>query len=192
MKDQISDGTILELMRSPGSSSYMAALDMLVRKYQDEIVGYCTNLIGDQSLGEDIAQEVFLGAYQSMSSFRQMSSLRTWLFAIARNITIRYLRRTNRRSSLTRQYLNEIAEKIHSNPRNEQEKLLREEQILTIERGIAKLELEDRILIMMRHSKVLSYNELAEIYQASVDSIRQRYSRALQRLRDIINNTNLE
>ena len=68
---QASDDQVRRLM---AQGDYRAALEALVRGYQHLIVRHCTAMLGDAAHGEEVAQEVFLGAYAAMPRFRQEAS----------------------------------------------------------------------------------------------------------------------
>jgi hypothetical protein len=68
-----------QVQRLLAQGAYRAALEALVRGYQHLIVRHCTAMLGDAAHGEEVAQEVFLGAYAAMPRFRREASVRTWL-----------------------------------------------------------------------------------------------------------------
>jgi len=80
------------VQRLIAQGAYRPALEALVQGYQHVIVRCCTAMLGDAAHGEEITQEVFLGAYAAMARFRQDASICTWLFAIARKQCLKALR----------------------------------------------------------------------------------------------------
>ena len=88
------------VQRLIAQGEYRSALEALVRGYQHLIVRHCTAMLGDAAHGEEVAQEVFLGAYTAMPRFRQEASIRTWLLAIARKQCLKALRDRRRRRRL--------------------------------------------------------------------------------------------
>lgn len=65
---------------------FRMALEALVRGYQDTMAAFCRNMLrGHADNAEDIAQEVFFSAWRTLPNFRHQASIRTWIFAIARN-----------------------------------------------------------------------------------------------------------
>ena len=74
------------------AGNYRPALEGLVRRYQYQIVRYCVAMLGEVGAGEDVTQEVFLGAYHAMPQFHRAAALRTWLWAIARKQCLKALR----------------------------------------------------------------------------------------------------
>ncbi len=75
-------------------------LEGLFRRHEREIFSYMLRLFRDIRVAEDLAQETFERAFTSISSFRGESSLRTWLFAIARNVSVDHIRRCAREVSV--------------------------------------------------------------------------------------------
>lgn len=76
------------------------AFESIVRRYEEPVWRFVRRLVGDRTLAEDVTQEVFLGAYRSLGSFRFQSRFSTWLFRIARNAAVDALRRDGRRSRM--------------------------------------------------------------------------------------------
>ena len=91
-----------QVQRLIAQGDYRAALEALVRGYQHLIVRHCTAMLGDAAHGEEVAQEVFLGAYAALPRFRREASVRTWLLAIARKQCLKALRDRRRRQPLGR------------------------------------------------------------------------------------------
>ena len=71
-----------------------------MRTFQHEVVGYCVNMLGDKTHGDEVAQNVFLAAYTAMGRFRGDASVRTWLFAIARRQCWKAMKQARRQASL--------------------------------------------------------------------------------------------
>jgi hypothetical protein len=102
-----------EVERLIARGEYRSALEALVRAYQDLIVRHCTAMLGDAGQGEEVAQEVFLGAYAALPRFRQEASARTWLLAIARKQCLKALRDRRRRRRLEEEKRREIVSGAH-------------------------------------------------------------------------------
>ena len=89
-----------QVRRLIAQGDYRPALEGLVRGYQHLIVRHCVAMLGDTGHGEEVAQEVFLGAYAALPRFRREASVRTWLLAIARKQCLKALRDRRRRRRL--------------------------------------------------------------------------------------------
>lgn len=77
----------------------ITAFDEIVARYQNRIYHFVRRMVGNDTVAEDITQEVFLKAFRNISSFRQESSLQTWLFRIASNLCRDNYRRKQRETT---------------------------------------------------------------------------------------------
>lgn len=151
---------------------------ILVDRYQSKLRGFCYNMLSSSELAEEVAQEVFITAYQNIKKFRADSSFATWLFKITRNKCIDLLRKKQRNSSVS---WDQIAEKhgdlIHrldSDSINLEEQLQSRELISLI---LAQLDDKSREVLILRELHQFSYQEIAEILDLSVDSIKGKLKR---------------
>jgi RNA polymerase sigma-70 factor (ECF subfamily) len=171
--------------RTLAAGDFREALDALVRGYQHVVVGFCTNMLGDTTQGEEVAQEVFLSAYRAMPSFRGQASVRTWLFAIARKQCLKTLRDRGRRSRLEHDQQQTIASTVHRQP-PAAEGEDPEVKLRLVKQGLSQLDKAQRALLMMHYDTGLPVAEIAHILGISPVSVRRRLARALQRLREVI------
>jgi RNA polymerase sigma-70 factor (ECF subfamily) len=90
------DEELLRIIKAePGSRTAREAASELFRRYQGRVYQWCFRYTGDHEQALDLAQEVFLGAYQSLQSFGGRASFSSWLFAITRNRCVSALRKTS-------------------------------------------------------------------------------------------------
>jgi RNA polymerase sigma-70 factor, ECF subfamily len=165
--------------------AYRPALEVLVRSYQHMIVQHCTAMLGDAAHGEEVAQEVFLGAYAAMPRFRQEASVRTWLLAIARKQCLKALRDRRRRRRLEEEKRSEIASSAHRDPPDPSEEdpeALRQR----VRRGLDRLGPTERTVLLLRYETGLTLVEVAHIVGRSEASVRRQLARALQQLRAVL------
>ena len=164
---------------------YRRALETLVQTYQHAVVGFCHNMLGEAAQAEEVAQEVFLDAYRAMPRFRQQSSVRTWLFAIARKKCLQALRNRERRGRLTRDQQARIADQVHREPSplpdDDPEAVTRR-----VRQGLNQLSHEERSFLTMRYDTDLSVADMARLLDISMATVRRRLARALTRLREVI------
>lgn len=162
---------------------FRRALEVLVRTYQHVVVGFCVNMLGKTEQGEEVAQEVFLAAYKALPHFRQQSSVRTWLFAIARKQCLQTLRNRLRRQRLDQVQQDVIAEAVHrqpSAPLGEDPETL----FVRVQQSLHTLDKAERALLMMRYDTGLSIADIAHILGISVASVRRHLAQALRNLRE--------
>lgn len=158
------------------------AFDLLVLKYQHRIVQVVNRYIKDPSESQDVAQDAFIKAYRALPSFRGESAFFTWLYRIAINTAKNYL--TLRAHRPANDDINmDDTEQIESVTRltegdTPEGLLLTEELGAVIQAAMADLPEDWRTAISLRELDGLSYEEIAEVMQCPVGTVRSRIFRA--------------
>jgi len=164
---------------------YRRALGTLVQGYQQVMVGFCRNMLSDDALAEETAQDVFLDAYKAMPRFRQQASLRTWLFAIARKKCLQVRRNRDRRGRIRQDKQEIIAQSVHrdppATPGEDPEAMLQ-----LVKQSLGQLPDAERELLTMRYDTGLSVADIAQIQRLSMATVRRRLARALEALREVV------
>ena len=184
--DQIGSLTDAELM-DVSISGREESFEELVRRYQRPIVGYVFRMLGDYDSALDVTQEVFIKVYNSLHRYSSDYKFSTWLYRIAHNATIDHLRRnsTNTQSIETETADGAYQLQIESpNPTPEQDRELSEWRT-EIEAVVKCLPAAYRDLILLRHSRDLSYDEIAEVTQLPLGTVKNRLFRAREMMREI-------
>ncbi len=159
----------------------------LVRRYQRPISGYVFRMIGDYEASLDVTQEVFIKVYNSIEKYCPDYKFSTWLYRIAHNAAVDHLRR----NSITPQSLEtENAEGSYeiqiesaiSSPEQDRE---RSEWRTEIEAVVRCLPPAYRDLILLRHSRDLSYDEIAEVTGLPLGTVKNRLFRAREMMREM-------
>lgn len=171
-----------------GEAKFLAALDSLVRQYQAEIIGFCVELLqGTGVQGEDVAQEVFLAAYRTMPHFEARATLRTWLYRIARNQCAHVLRDETRHRGSLATHRTPIVHRAHRAAEMPLEQRLQDHELLAqVQAGLQQLREADRTLLVLTYMRELTTEQIAEILMIAPQRVRLRRSRALQRLRMVV------
>ena len=161
-------------------------LSALVRDYQAGIVGYCVTRLGED-IGEEVAQEVFVTAWDTLSRFRQEAAITTWLFGIAKNKCAQAFRNRSRRQAMAQAFLVDIRHHAHAEePETPEHVMVERAQLARFATGLAALRDEERIMLNLRYTKGLAVAEIVEVVGKSEAAVRKRLLRALQRLREIM------
>ena len=159
----------------------------LVRRYQRPITNYVFRMLNDYDASLDVTQEVFIKVYNSLSRYSSEYKFSTWLYRIAHNAAIDYIRRRspNEQSIETENkdgaYQLQI-ESPHPTPEQDRE---RSEWRTEIEAVVKCLPAVYRELILLRHSQDLSYDEIAEITNLPLGTVKNRLFRAREMMREI-------
>ncbi len=158
------------------------AFDILVQKYQQKVVNLISRFVSDQAECYDIAQETFIKAYRAIGNFRGDSQFYTWLYRIAANTAKNYLASRARKSPAysvdvedAEHYEGESGLKEYANPEN---LLLTDEIKKTIFRAIEALPEDLKSAITLRELEGLSYEEIAEVMDCPIGTVRSRIFRA--------------
>jgi len=153
----------------------------LVERYGAPIVRFIRNLCGDAHDAEDIAQDVFLTAYNKLDSWSvQRGRFGTWLFAIARNQTLNSIRRP-RPASITVDGAVDIEDSRGSDEPEGRE--LRTE----LDSAFSELPQDQCVAFLLFEVEGLSYGEIAQVERVPVGTIKSRIHRARERLQNLLN-----
>lgn len=163
-----------------------AAFDILVQKYQHKVVNLVGRFVSDQAECYDITQDAFIKAYRAIGNFRGDSQFYTWLYRIAANTAKNYLASRARKSpgytvdvEDAEHFEGESGLKEYATPEN---LLLTEEIKKTIFAAIEALPEDLKSAITLREIEGLSYEEIAEVMDCPIGTVRSRIFRA----RDVI------
>lgn len=171
------------------------AFGLLVSKYQRKLHRLLSRLIRDPAEVEDVAQETFIKAYRALGSFRGDSAFYTWLYRIGINTAKNYLVSQGRRAPTSTGFDSEEAETFEDGDQlrdiNTPERLMMTQQIgETVDAAMAGLPEELRTAIMLREFEGLSYEEIANIMDCPIGTVRSRIFRAreaiAERLRPLL------
>ncbi len=159
-----------------------AAFDILVQKYQHKVVNLINRYVSDQTECYDIAQDAFIKAYRAIGNFRGDSQFYTWLYRIAANTAKNHLASRARKSPSysvdvddAEHYEGESGLKEYTTPEN---LLLTDEIERTVFQAIEVLPDDLKSAIMLREIEGLSYEEIAQVMDCPIGTVRSRIFRA--------------
>lgn len=148
----------------------------LVEQYHQPVYRFARNLIGDEHDAEDITQEVFLTAFDHLESYNATrASLLTWLFTMARNRCVNYLKR--KRPVIDGEAIANIE------PAANQDESARSEFWSRLDEALDALPIEQKTSFVLAEIEGLAYADIAHIEQTTLGTVKSRIHRAKQRLR---------
>lgn len=159
-----------------------AAWEPLVLAHQEAVFRLSYLLLGDPDDAEDVAQETFLRAWNHLKRFDPTRPLRPWLLSIASNLASNRRRSAGRYlAALTRAFRNEPTSSVST-----EEKSAKHTEASELWKAVQTLNLPDQQIIYLRFFLDLPVTETAEVLQVAEGTVKSRLSRALERLRSII------
>jgi RNA polymerase sigma-70 factor, ECF subfamily len=178
------DARILRGLRSGIEDAY----EELIARYQQPVYNIAYRLLGSPADASDVVQEVFLKVFRGVGSFREHSSLRTWVYRIAVNEAHNHHRWFSRhcRREVAMEEAAEHARPIESaaDPgRSPFDHALESENRTLIEQALANINPVFRTAVVLRDIENLSYEEIAEILQVSLGTVKSRILRGREALR---------
>ena len=178
----------LALVRRAKKGDYRA-FDLLVLKYQSRIVSIAFKFVKEIQLAEDISQESFIKAYRSIDSFREESAFYTWLYRITANTAKNYLISKGRRkeSSISDFNISENEDFFELPTSDSPEQILMAQSLKdTIYDALSGLPEDTRTALSLREFEGLNYEEIAEIMNCPVGTVRSRIFRGREALENLI------
>lgn len=166
----------------------MAAFDALTKKYRERLYGVVYNMLSNREDAMDVVQDSFIKAFSAIGSFKGKSAFYTWLYRIAVNKSITFLKRARFRRFFSLDNSDEelaapdIVEKLSENcgaPR----KLILNELKEKLNEALQTLSIKHRTVVVLFEIEGLSHQEIAEITNASEATVRTRLHYAKQQLR---------
>ena len=159
----------------------------LVETYQDKVYSLCLRMVGDREDAQDLAQEAFVKAWRGLKFYKHEAAFSTWLYRLTSNVCIDFLRQKKRKSalSLTSQEEEEQIDIPDPSPQPE-ELVLQQQRKEAVADAMSQLEDEFRLVLTLRVVQERSYEEIAEIMDLKVGTVKSRLARAREKLRRIL------
>ncbi len=159
-----------------------SAFDLLVMKYQHKVAKLISRYVRDRAEAEDVTQEAFIKAYRAIGGFRGESAFYTWLYRIAVNTAKNYLDSQGRRPPNSGIEIEDAeifngAEVLRDQSTPERS-VLTDEIADTVYRAIETLPDDLRMAITLREIEGLSYEEIAQVMECPIGTVRSRIFRA--------------
>lgn len=157
------------------------AFDVIVGRHRRTVYHVCYRFAGNQEDASELAQDVFLRAYRGLAKFQGQSSLSTWLYRIAVNVSLNHV-------SVKRPDIEAIDPERHIDRRSESaaDRLMRAERAERVRRAIAKLPDKQRTTLVLRIYQELSHEEIATVLGSSVGAVKANFFHALSNLKRVL------
>ena len=160
-----------------------SAFEEILLAHQDRIYNLCRHMLGNAHDAEDAAQDTFLKAYQALPKFQPDASLYTWLYRIATNVCIDRRRKPVFESLFGGSDEGEQLVHDHASDAPSPEKLYQSKQLgQALQESLDRLSPKLRAIIVLKEIEELSYEEIADVLDISMGTVKSRIARAREEL----------
>src|SRR5208337_1032245 len=181
--EEMSDSALVR--RSQGED--MNAYDQLVRRYQERIYATVYHMTSNHEDANDLTQETFIKAFRALKSFKGDSSFYTWIYRIAVNKTINFLKQRKNRVQMS---LNDVDFNVENDPdlvalisdKNPRRDLNLSELQEKLNGAMQKLSEHHRMVVTLHDVQGLSHEEIGKIMDCNIGTVRSRLFYARQQL----------
>lgn len=173
---EFSDGELLEQFRNGTNPNY--AFNLLVKKYQQKVYYHVRRIIIDHDDTNDVVQNTFIKAWKGLPNFREDAQLFTWLYRIATNESLTFLKK--KRTAFFLPIVNverHLSEKVESDPAMSGDAIE-----LKLQKAILTLPEKQRIVFNLRYYDEMKYEEMSEVLGTSVGALKASYHIAAQKI----------
>ena len=158
------------------------AFNQLVRKYQQKVYWHIRKMVIDHEDADDLTQEVFIKVWKHLANFRQDSQLYTWLYRIATNECLNFLKSKKRKFFLP---INDVEAELTA--KIDQSDLIGGDEIqLKLQKALLKLPDKQRLVFNMKYYDDLKYEEISEILGTSVGALKASYHLAVKKIEEYV------
>jgi RNA polymerase sigma-70 factor (ECF subfamily) len=169
----------------------LAAYDELVRRYQERIYGTIYHMTANHEDANDLAQESFIKAFHALKSFKGGSSFYTWLYRIAVNKTINFLKQRKNRIHMS---LNDLDMNAEHDPdlmaliseKTPQRDISLSELQEKLNEAMLKLSEPHRVVVIMHDVQGMPHDEIAKVMDCNIGTVRSRLFYARQQLQALL------
>ena len=178
----LEDEALLAKFRHPDTKNY--AFNLLVRKYQQKVYGHIRKMVVDHDDANDLTQETFIKVWNNLEGFRADSQLFTWIYRIATNECLGFLKKKRRRFFLP---INDVAAEL-TGKLDAGAHITGDEIQLKLQKAILKLPDKQRLVFNMKYFDELKYEEMSAILGTSVGALKASYHLAVKKIEASVNN----
>jgi RNA polymerase sigma-70 factor, ECF subfamily len=159
-------------------------MEDIVKQYIKPVYNYIYRIIKNKSDTEDIAQETFVKVWKNLGKFEPEKNFKTWIFTIARNTAIDYLRK--RKNVLFSEKEEIFQENIVDTKPLSDEIFMKKELAKELEKALAKIRYDFVEIILLHYTENLTFEEISEITRKPTNTVKSQHLRALHQIRRLM------
>lgn len=175
------DKEILGMIRDPNSRD--SGFQLLVQAYQQRLYWHIRKMVIDHDDADDLLQEVFIKVWKNIGGFREDSNLFTWLYRIATNESLNFLKRKRNRFlvGMDNSY-KELGTKLESGGYISGSEIQKK-----LQKALLRLPDKQRLVFNMKYFDDMKYEDIAKITETSVGSLKASYHIAVKKIEEYLN-----
>ncbi len=180
-ENYLEDHELIEKLAGEDTRNF--AFNQLVRKYQERIYWHVRKMVIDHDDTDDVVQEVFIKVWKNLHRFRQDSKLYTWIYRIATNECLNFLKKKKRASLLSlSDYQEVLVSKLDMSVQMDGDMIE-----MKLQKALLTLPDKQRMVFNMKYFDDMKYQEIADITETSVGSLKASYHHAVKKIEEILN-----
>lgn len=178
----ISDEEILSMYKE--ESSRNLALQHLIEKYQQKLYWQIRKIVIDHDDADDVMQNTFIKVWKGLENFKEEAQLFTWLYRIATNEALTFLRQKQKRNTTS---LHPIEHQLSKSL--ESDVFFKGDDIqLKLQQAILTLPEKQRVVFNMRYYDEMPYEQMSEVLETSVGALKASYHHAAKKVEEFLTN----
>lgn len=172
----LSDHKIIELCREPESENF--GFSQLVLKYQERIYWHVRRMVLDHDDADDLVQETFVKVWKALATFREDSQLYTWIYRIATNETLTFLKKKKRTFFIS---LDSVSDYLET--KLEDDNFISGDEIQKkLQKALLQLPDKQRLVFNMKYYDDMKYEEISNVLGTSVGALKASYHIAVKKV----------
>ena len=172
---------IIEKIKDEETRNY--GFNLLVREYQERVYWHVRKMVIDHDDADDLVQEIFVKVWKNLDSFREDAKLFTWIYRIATNECLTFLKRKKRKFFVP---INDVQGELSAKLENEPG-ISGDEIQLKLQKALLTLPDKQRMVFNMKYFDDLKFKEIAEITKTSEGALKANYHHAVKKIEEFIN-----
>jgi RNA polymerase sigma factor (sigma-70 family) len=177
---EYTDSELLEKFRHEDTRHY--AFNLIVTKYQQKIYFHIRKIIIDHDDAHDVSQNTFIKAWNGLVNFREDAQLFTWLYRIATNESLTFLKQKKKKFLVPISDVeNELSHSLISDPNFNGDKIQ-----MKLQKAILTLPEKQRIVFNMKYFDSMKYEDMAEVLDTSVGALKASYHHAVKKIEKML------
>ena len=181
LPETLEDSFIIDKLKNPETKNY--GFNLMLQNYQERVYWHVRKMVIVHEDADDITQNTFVKAWNNLEKFRGESGLFTWLYRIATNECLNFLKKKNRWKMLSMSNYSDFLEDQLTNS----DMISGEEIEMKLQKAVLKLPDKQRLVFNLKYFDEMKFEEIAEVTQTSVGALKASYHHAVKKIENILN-----